>query len=72
MAKHQEGFQRIQQVIGYRFNHPCLLIQALTHKSYKEHFNTLKEYSHLPDSFRIDDYERLEFLGDSILNFLIA
>lgn len=41
--------------IGYPFNNPDLLLQALTHRSYGA--------SH---------YERLEFLGDSVLNCVIA
>jgi len=46
---------RLSKKIGYRFNQPELLIQALTHRSAKGHHN-----------------ERLEFLGDSILGFVIA
>jgi dsRNA-specific ribonuclease len=61
----------LQDIIGYHFKNPCLLVQAMTHKSYKEQFNTTKEHQTALD-MRIDDYERLEFLGDSILNFLIA
>ncbi len=57
--------------MGYKFNNPCLLVQAMTHKSFKEHFNTMKDHQSHQD-MRLDDYERLEFLGDSILNFLIA
>ncbi|ARO88359.1 ribonuclease III [Nitrosospira lacus] len=41
--------------IGYAFNHPKLLRQALTHRSHS-----------LPHN------ERLEFLGDSILNCAVA
>jgi len=43
----------------------------MTHKSFKEHFNTMKDHQSHQD-MRLDDYERLEFLWDSILNFLIA
>jgi ribonuclease III len=41
--------------LGYSFNDPALVEQALTHRSFGGAHN-----------------ERLEFLGDSILNFLIA
>ena len=46
---------RLSKKIGYNFNQPQLLIQALTHRSAKGQHN-----------------ERLEFLGDSILGFVIA
>jgi len=58
-------------VLGYNFSNPALLVQALTHKSFKEHYNTMRENQGSLDT-QIDDYERLEFLGDSILNFLVA
>jgi ribonuclease-3 len=47
--------ERIQQRIGYTFQQPDLLVQALTHRSHGSPHN-----------------ERLEFLGDSILNCVIA
>lgn len=46
---------RLSKKIGYSFNQPELLIQAITHRSAKGQHN-----------------ERLEFLGDSILGFVIA
>lgn len=46
---------RLSKKIGYTFEQPELLIQALTHRSAKGQHN-----------------ERLEFLGDSILGFVIA
>ena len=46
---------QLQTSIGYTFNNPLLLQQALTHKSYASAHN-----------------ERLEFLGDSILNTILA
>ena len=71
MIKYGNLFNELQEIVGYKFNNPYLLVQAMIHKSFKEHFNTMKEHqSHL--DMRLDDYERLEFLGDSILNFLIA
>jgi len=44
------------------FNHPALLDRALTHRSY------LNEH---PD-WGSDDNERLEFLGDAVLDFVVA
>ncbi|TYK65122.1 ribonuclease III [Colwellia echini] len=46
---------RLTKKLGYDFNDPTLLVQALTHRSAKGEHN-----------------ERLEFLGDSILGFVIA
>lgn len=45
----------LEQHLGYAFQKPELLKQALSHRSYHRNNN-----------------ERLEFLGDSILNFVIA
>jgi ribonuclease-3 len=42
-------------IAGYRFSHPHLLRQALTHRSHSADHN-----------------ERLEFLGDAVLNCVIA
>lgn len=53
--------QIFQQQLGYQFKNEDLLIQALTHKS----FSVEKNKSRLHN-------ERLEFLGDSILNFIVA
>ncbi|MFP4793049.1 ribonuclease III [Pasteurella multocida] len=50
-----QNLERLQRQIGYQFNQPALLKQALTHRSAAVKHN-----------------ERLEFLGDAILNFIIA
>jgi len=50
-----QAITKLSKKIGYIFNEPSLLIQALTHRSAKGPHN-----------------ERLEFLGDSILGFVIA
>lgn len=47
-------------LLGYTFKDSSLAEQALTHPSYR-HFHHLKE-----------DYERLEFLGDSVLGLAIS
>jgi ribonuclease III len=48
----------VAQKIGYRFKHPELLTRALTHSSYP----TRKGH----------DYEALEFLGDRVLDLVVA
>ncbi|SEK72560.1 RNAse III [Colwellia chukchiensis] len=55
MLHNPSAIARLSKKIGYRFNDPQLLMQALTHRSAKGAHN-----------------ERLEFLGDSILGFVIA
>lgn len=52
-------FQNIETVMHYKFKNRNLLIEAMLHKSYK---NKKKDIS----------YERLEYLGDGILDYVIA
>ncbi|GAB6183929.1 ribonuclease III [Thermodesulfovibrio hydrogeniphilus] len=54
-----ESSQEIENIIGYRFKNPELLHQALTHSSYANENLT-------PSN------ERLEFLGDVVLGFVIS
>lgn len=54
--------QKLEKAIGYSFRHPELLREALSHSSYAN--ETLKN--------ALKCYERLEFLGDSILGFVTA
>ncbi|MDG6229667.1 MAG: ribonuclease III domain-containing protein [Candidatus Thermoplasmatota archaeon] len=51
----------LEKKIGYHFNNTSLLKTALTHKTYAFEAMEPIEYN-----------ERLEFLGDSILNLIIA
>jgi len=46
---------KLEAALGYRFNEPRLLTQAVTHRSHSAAHN-----------------ERLEFLGDAVLNFVVA
>ncbi|XP_038213849.1 endoribonuclease Dicer isoform X2 [Zerene cesonia] len=50
---------KIQNILDYKFNDPCFLLEALSHSSYIRNRYTRS-------------YERLEFLGDAILDFLIT
>ena len=51
-----DSIKNIEDAIGYTFNNKDILQQALTHKSLRNTHN----------------YERLEFLGDSLLNIIIS
>ncbi|MDE6981159.1 MAG: ribonuclease III, partial [Lachnospiraceae bacterium] len=51
---------KFQEIIGYQFKNPGLLRQALTHSSYANE-KYLKKHS---------DNERLEFLGDAVLEIV--
>lgn len=55
--------ESLEKRIGYHFNNKNLLIEALSHPSLRQH-NT-KHTTH-------KSYERLEFLGDTIINFVIT
>jgi ribonuclease-3 len=52
---------QFQDLIGYRFQNPQLLLEALTHSSYAQEA-----------AERTRDNEQLEFLGDAVLNFLVS
>lgn len=58
----EEGLGALEQAIGFKFHDPSLLRRALTHTSY------LNEN---PDC-SWGSNERLEFLGDAVLNFVTA
>ncbi len=49
-----------EEVLGYRFTDPSLLEAALTHPSYAAEHPTARAY------------DRLEFLGDAVLGFIVA
>src|SRR5437867_11889073 len=57
-----DGLDEIQRRLGYRFRRSSLLIEALAHKSY---LNEAKETGDL-------DNERLEFLGDAVLDLIVS
>jgi len=57
----QSACSDLEDRIGYHFKDPRLLIQALTHKSYAAEHGT-----------QVQDNERLEFLGDAVLELVIS
>lgn len=49
-----DGYDELENSIGYKFHHNSYLLQAFTHASYQPNRLT-------------DCYQRLEFLGDAVL-----
>ena len=58
-----EAIGELEEALEYRFRNPELLTRALTHKSRASDREAVPQ---------ICDNERLEFLGDSILGFLVS
>ncbi|NPB05919.1 MAG: ribonuclease III [Aquificae bacterium] len=56
----KRDLKELEEKVGYRFKNPRLLEEALTHISYAKE-------NRVPYN-----YERLEFLGDSIVNYLLV
>src|SRR3954447_24397448 len=57
--------ERLQERIGYRFGDRAIFLQALTHTSYGHEFLQEKTIAQR-------DNERLEFLGDAILDVIVS
>ena len=51
-----KNIQTLEEILGYKFKDEKLIIEALTHKSYKQPY----------------DNERLEFLGDAVLDLIVG
>lgn len=60
-SRREEKLKGLQRTIGYTFNDLSLLNTAMTHSSYTA--NRAEKLEH---------YERLEFLGDSILSMIVS
>ncbi|XP_044014882.1 endoribonuclease Dicer [Aphidius gifuensis] len=54
-----DGYDELEKSINYKFRDPSYLLQAFTHASYQPNRLT-------------DCYQRLEFLGDAVLDYLIT
>ena len=52
----QKNLENLQKRLDYQFKNKNLIIEALTHKSYKKPYNN----------------ERLEFLGDAVLDLIVG
>jgi endoribonuclease Dicer len=59
LAFHLQGYDAFESVLGYRFRDRSYLLQAFCHASY------------FPNRLT-DCYQRLEFLGDAVLDYLVT
>lgn len=59
-AERDLRLESIEKLIGYSFNKESLLLEAITHPSFSS--------SHLAN---VRPYDRLEFLGDAVLEFIV-
>lgn len=62
LGRGDAGFDELERRLGYRFRDRDLLERALTHRS----------RAHEDASGAVTDNESLEFLGDSVLGFVVA
>ncbi len=62
LTSESERLEAFQRLIGYRFDEPRLLLEALIHSS---HVNEMFDAP-------LSDNERLEFLGDAVLEFIVT
>ena len=56
------SYQELQSILNYKFKDIEIIKNALIHSSYANENRNLK----------ISSNERLEFLGDSVLNFIVS
>ncbi|MCD6293410.1 MAG: ribonuclease III [Deltaproteobacteria bacterium] len=57
-----QEFETLYEVLGYRFRDPALVLQAFRHSSYvNEHVGA-----------GLEDNERLEFLGDAVIDLAVS
>lgn len=52
-------FKELEKLVGYSFNNKTLLVEAMTHASYSGSNTAMS-------------YQRLEFLGDSVLDYVVV
>ncbi|CDW79490.1 dicer-2 [Stylonychia lemnae] len=69
---------KLEEILNYEFKYKQIAIVALTHKSLTENKNQKDNQSINPDNDQlietkqIQNYERLEYLGDEILGLLVT
>jgi len=58
------NLSNVRDIIGYEFEDKMLLMQAFSYKSYVDNI-------WFTEKVKLKDYNLIEFLGDSILNFFV-
>ncbi|MBW6517551.1 MAG: hypothetical protein K0A89_03510 [ANME-2 cluster archaeon] len=67
-----EDLEKFQNIIGIKFNNPKYLIHALLHGSTFSGDKTRLEHFKNINNLDADNYEKLEYLGDSVLGLIVA
>lgn len=65
----EAALKELEAALGYSFANPELLVRALTHRSLA---NQLAHEAGREETTDAGDNERLEFLGDAVLNLVVA
>jgi ribonuclease-3 len=72
LSINESDLEEFQEIIGFKFNDKSYLIQALLHGSLfsgdKEKLSDFRKVNGLENK----DYEKLEYLGDSVLGLIVA
>jgi ribonuclease-3 len=72
-AQVEAALKQLETALGHAFSNEALLLRALTHRSLANqlaHHSSAKETA--PTPAVAGDNERLEFLGDAVLNLVVA
>ena len=67
-----EDLEKFEQQIGITFNDDTYLIEALLHSSYSSGNESYLERFVQANELEHSNYEKLEFLGDSVLGLIIS
>lgn len=65
----EPALKKLESILGHAFANPMLLVRALTHRSLARQ---IEHEAGQESSIAAGDNERLEFLGDAVLNLVVA
>jgi ribonuclease-3 len=68
----EKKLDALEDRLGYRFRNRDFLLRALTHPSYAHEQAQAREHKNPDTDAWIGHYERLEFLGDAVLDLVIS